>query len=160
VIAAARTPVAAVEIERLGTQSGVPSVLVQRFEQGGLLGKTTCGLNIDLDDTRVGRHGQGGEARVGRRAVALHDHRCVDRSGGVLDHLDDRQVFLEFGGRREEHVQGVAALLRNQRRTRYEGGGVDVDHRAAQCVGDVVWQRFGTHRRIGLIKDRCGPPRQ
>ena len=160
VVSAAGAPVATIEIERLGAQTGVPRVVVQRIEQLGLLGETARRLDVDLDDARVRGHRQRREPGVGRRAVALDDDRGVDRCSRVLDHLDDRQILLEFGGRRQEHVQHVSTLLGDQRGARHEGGGTDVGDGAAQCFYHIVGQRIRAYGGVGFVEDGRRTPRQ
>ena len=125
-VATARSRVAAVEHELLGTQARQARVLVQR-DGGGLERVPVArGVDVDLDDAGVGRHQQLLEPAVVRRRVALDRHRQSEEGRGVLDRGDQVERVLEPADRRQEDVQAAAARLHRDR-----GVGDPRDHHAA-----------------------------
>ena len=139
VVAAAGAGVAPVEHEFFRTQPRQPGLLVQ-YPGPLFQGIPTRGrMNVDFDDTGIGRDRQGMQARVARRRITLQTHRLPQFGRRGLDGGDQLQPGFQASQRRQEKMQQTVTDLQAQ-------GGMN------HCTGmrrllDILvidlWQRIG-----------------
>ncbi len=111
VIAATRAGMAAVEHEFVGAEPREPRFLVERAGVVDGLAPSRGGVDVDLDDARVGRHLDDVEPRIRRRLVAFH----VDGNGEIarasFDHGEQLEVILQPLDRGHEDADPSVADL-------------------------------------------------
>ena len=108
VVAAAGAGVAAVGHELFGRQAGLKRGLVQKFGVFHHLRPVVGGVDVDLDDTGVGRYLQELEARVARGRVAFHHDLDAQLACRGLYSGDQVQVIFQARQRRHEYIEHAA----------------------------------------------------
>ena len=103
-IAPAGARVLAVDHELVGAEPGEARLLVDRLGGRDAFAPVRRGMDVDLDDARVGRDANDIEARIGRGRVALDLHRHPDLFGRSLGGRDQFEIVLEpLDGGRKTH---------------------------------------------------------
>src|SRR3989442_7758275 len=115
-VAAPRARVPAVEHELLRAKPRLARLFIEDPDVIAQLAPARCGVNVDFDDTRVGRHGEHSYARIARRRIAFEPQRHLEAGRGVLDGRDQGKVILDAGDRRYEDVELPVAHFDTQRR--------------------------------------------
>ncbi len=129
---------AAVEHEFFGAQTRQPRLFVQLGCPLRQFAPAVGRMNVDLDDTRVGRHHQAFDPVVTRRLVALQHHRHFQVRGGGFYGGHQFQVMFQQRHRRHEHMQTPFPGFHAQRRVRHcDMDAVDVADFLARQPGMV-----------------------
>ena len=122
VIATARTDVATVDHELVGAEPAETRFLVERVRKFNGLAPSRGGLDIDLDDTWIGRHLDDVQARVGRRLIAFHMDRHMELGCGRFNDCKELEIVFQPFEWRHEHAKPPVARLDRQRGTDWDAG--------------------------------------
>ena len=139
VVAPARARVLAVDHELVGAEARLPRLLVDRLSRGDAFAPARRGVDIDLDDARVGGDADHVEARIDRGRIALDLHRQSDRLGRRFRGGHEFEIILQLLDRRHENAEAPVARFDADRRA---DRAVDV----AEALLDPLLSRL---RRLG-----------
>ena len=151
-IAAAGSRMLAVDHELVGPEPRLPRLLVDRLGRRHAFAPVRRGVNVHLDDARVGRDADHVEARIARRGVALDLDRESDPLGRRFRRRDQLEIILEPLHRRHEDAQAPVARLDRDR-------GADRAVDVAEPLLDAFLARAGRQVR-GEEGDLLGLPHQ
>ena len=115
VVAAARAGVTAVGEELVGSEPRQPRLLIKRRRCLDGLPPRRRGMDVDLDDARIGRDLDDVEPAVGRRRIAFHAHRRLPFARDLFDGREQLEIILERLRRRHEHAEDAVARLDSER---------------------------------------------
>ena len=115
VVAPAGADMPAIEHELLGAESGVASLVVQRFDVVDEIGPAGRGLDVHLDDARVRRDLERLDPGIEGGGVPFERDGHQQGFRGRLDQSDEFQVIVGSPQGRQKHVELTAARLDAER---------------------------------------------
>ena len=124
-VAAAGAGVAAVDHELVGAEPAQPGLLVNRARDIDRVAPGCGRMDVDLDDTGIGRHLDHVQPRVGRRQIAFDVERQVELGGRGFDGGEKLEIALELLDRRHEHAEPALARLDRERGAHRNGLGLN-----------------------------------
>jgi hypothetical protein len=130
VVTAARSAVAAVEHELVGTQAEVAGLLVERFGVLHELAPVASRMDVDFENAWIGRDLQASHAWIWGRVVPLDPNGLPERRGGGFDRRAEFEVVFDDLGGRHEHVEDAAARFDAQARAHGTGGRLEASRRS------------------------------
>ncbi len=118
VIAAARSGVRPVEVERLGAEAGGGGIGVHAHGDVDELLPRRCRMNVDLENAGIGSDCQANKARVDRREVTLDHDRPTERGRRLFDDTKESDGVFHVLDRRHEHEEVAVARFDAERAAR------------------------------------------
>jgi hypothetical protein len=112
VVATAGAGVAAIEHELFAGQARLARLVIQQRRLFDQLIPVRGRLDVDLDDSRVWRHHEGGQPRIVCRRIPFEHHPQAEGCGGRLDGGDELEVIVSRRHRRHEDVEHSVAGFR------------------------------------------------